>query len=416
MVADDPVAHAGIGPQRLGLAFEVVLDHGVGGIEDRLRRPVVLIEHDRGDLRKRILELQDVPEVGAAEAVHTLIGVADDADVVVAAGEEQDDLVLGLVGVLELVDEDVLEPLAVVLEHVGVLAEELDDVEQQVVEVHRPGLLQPRLVLGVHVGVLAGEDVAGVGGGLRGVGELVLPQRDVAVHAAWREALGIEPEVADDVAGEAHGVGLVVDRERARVAEHLGVAPEDAHARRVEGRHPHRLDHRPDEVADALAHLGGGLVGERDGEDVRRPHALVDQVGDAVGEHAGLARAGTGDDEQRPVGVHDGVELIGVEPARERARPRAGLGEIVDELVVGEQLGVRRVGHRAGHPTDGVSRPAPAATPHRAASAATCGSCSQATSSSGPGNTLMLPTPTASRAATWPSASSIVPIAPISVQ
>jgi hypothetical protein len=43
---------------------------------------------------------------------------------VVAAGEEQDDLVLGLVGVLVLVDEDVLEALAVVLQHVGVVAQQ----------------------------------------------------------------------------------------------------------------------------------------------------------------------------------------------------------------------------------------------------------------------------------------------------
>ena len=46
----------------------------------------------------------------------------------------------------------------------------------------------------------------------------------------------------------------------------------------------------------------------RDGCD-----ALVDQVGDAVREHPRLARAGAGDDEQRAVAVHDGVELIGVE-------------------------------------------------------------------------------------------------------
>ncbi len=77
----------------------------------------------------------------------------------VAAGEQQDDLVLGLVRVLVLVDEDVLEPFAVVLEHVGVLAEQPHGVDQQVVEVHRPGLAQPGLVLGVDVGVLAVEDV-----------------------------------------------------------------------------------------------------------------------------------------------------------------------------------------------------------------------------------------------------------------
>ena len=88
---------------------------------------------------ERVLELQDVAEVGAAEAVHRLVGVADDGDVAVAAGEEQHDLVLRLVRVLVLVDEDVLEALAVVLEHVGVVAEQAHGVDQQVVEVHRPG-------------------------------------------------------------------------------------------------------------------------------------------------------------------------------------------------------------------------------------------------------------------------------------
>ena len=90
-------------------------------------------------------------------------------DVVVAAGEEQDDLVLGLVGVLVLVDEDVLEALAVVLEHVGVVAQQAHRVDEQVVEVHRPGLEQAGLVLGVDLGVLAVEDVLAPGGGLVGV-------------------------------------------------------------------------------------------------------------------------------------------------------------------------------------------------------------------------------------------------------
>ena len=196
-----------------------------------------------------------------------MIGVAHDADVLVAAGEEQDDLVLGLVGVLVLVDEDVFETLAVALEHVGVLAEQAHDVGEQVVEVHRAGLLEARLVLAEHVGVLAVEDVGRTRGRLVGRDELVLLQRDQGVDAARREALGVETEVADHVAGEPHRVGLVVDGELARVAEPVAVGPQDPNARRVERRHPHRLDDRPDEAADPLAHLGGGLVGERDGQD-----------------------------------------------------------------------------------------------------------------------------------------------------
>ena len=90
-----------------------------------------------------------------------MIGVPDDADVAVLACELDDEFVLHGVRVLVLVDEHVLEPAAVVLEHVGVLAEEPGRDHQQVVEVHRAGLAQPLLILDVDVGDLALEDRAG---------------------------------------------------------------------------------------------------------------------------------------------------------------------------------------------------------------------------------------------------------------
>ena len=68
------------------------------------------------------------------------------------AGEHHDELVLGLVGVLELVDEHVLEALLVVLEHVGAGAEEVDGDHEQVVEVHGAGRVEAVLVLAVDVG------------------------------------------------------------------------------------------------------------------------------------------------------------------------------------------------------------------------------------------------------------------------
>ena len=196
------------------------------------------------------------------------------------------------------------------------LAEQAHGVDEQVVEVHRPGGMQSALVLGVHLGVLAVEDVLGAGGGCGRVDELVLPEADRALHAARREPLAVEAEVADHVAGQASRVRLVVDRELAGVAEQVGMGPQDAHAGRVERGDPHRLGDRPDELGDAPAHLVGGLVGERDREDRRRRNALVDEVGDAMREHPRLARSGAGDDEQRPAAMDDGIELVGVEPGK----------------------------------------------------------------------------------------------------
>ena len=82
-----------------------------GDGEDRLGRAVVLLEPH--DLRVGVilLELEDVLDVGPAPGVDRLVRVADDADVAVPQRQRVGDDVLGVVRVLVLVDQDVLEPL-----------------------------------------------------------------------------------------------------------------------------------------------------------------------------------------------------------------------------------------------------------------------------------------------------------------
>lgn len=96
-------------PELLGLAVHIVLDDGIGRREDVLRRAVVLLELDDRRLRVVLLEVHDVADIGAAPAVDGLVGIADDAEVVVARRENLRELVLRAVRVLILVDEDVAE-------------------------------------------------------------------------------------------------------------------------------------------------------------------------------------------------------------------------------------------------------------------------------------------------------------------
>ena len=193
-----------------------------------------------------------------------------------------------------------------------------------------------------------------------------------------REALVVEVELGEAALDQALGVVGVVDREGRLVAQPLGLAAQDAGAHRVEGRDPHDARHRADEGADAAAHLAGGLVGEGDGEDLVGAHAAhADEVGDAVGEHARLARAGAGQDEQRALEVGHGLALRLVQAARSssaaaerrpraRVRRRRRVARLVGALIAGPSRAAR-----SGPGT--ARRPRRASCPTRSGAGATRG-------------------------------------------
>ena len=156
----------------------------------------------------------------------------------------------------------------------------------------------------------------GVGLGIR---QLVLELRDAALRARGRQAVGIRLVLLDEPLEERARVARVVDRERLREPELLGLAAEDAHAGGVERRDPHALRAVADEVRDALAHLARGLVRERDREDLARPRLLrlrsrlaMRRVSTLV-----LPEPAPGDDQQRRTAIGDGLALRRVE-AREQ--------------------------------------------------------------------------------------------------
>ncbi len=232
--------------------------------------------------------------------------------------------VLGVVGVLVLVDQDVPEPPPVVLGDLREGLQHSDRLADQVVEVQRVGRPQPALVFGVHLGDDAGQFLAAPpsrsAAACSRLDQLVLQVGDVVGQQPRRVPLGVEAHVLGDHHQQAPRVVGVVDRE-------VGVQPrqqrrlvaQDPHAGRVERRHPHgpwplgptRCDH-------ALAHLRGGLVGERDGQDLADADvAGGQQVGDAAGQHRRLARARARDDQQRRALVQHRLALLRVEPLEE---------------------------------------------------------------------------------------------------
>ena len=126
----------------LGEALVGPGDDSVAGFQDGLGRPVVLFEaHHLGWRNKAVGKIEDVAHRRRAEGIDRLGVVADDGDAGAVGLQTEQDRRLQGVGVLVLIDEDVIE--AVGDKTCDLLdPHHLRPVEQQIVVVeHRLGLL-----------------------------------------------------------------------------------------------------------------------------------------------------------------------------------------------------------------------------------------------------------------------------------
>ena len=234
--------------------------------------------------------------------------------------------ILRHVGVLVFVDQNEFEAPLILPQHFGLLAEQPDAFEQEIAEVGGVEDFQPLLKRLVEFQPLAvGEHGGFARRHLLGGEAAVLP----AVDQHGQHARG--PPLLVDVLGFEQLLeqpDLVVDVENGEVGfqpDHLGVAAQDLHADRMERAEPrHALDHTADDVADAGFHLARRLVGEGDGQNLAGPGAAGgEDMGDAHGEHAGLAGAGAGQHQHRAVERLDREPLLRIEPGQiRRARGR----------------------------------------------------------------------------------------------
>ncbi len=185
--------------------------------------------------------------------------------------------------------------------------------QDKVVEVHRVVRLERALVVQVDDGGGLFLGVACLGQRLVGQDQVVLPAADVVLDLVHAVIAGIF--LLHDVGEQRFDVALVEDREAGLVAEARMFLADDVQTQVVEGRYRQALAlAAPQQATDAFLHLPRGLVGEGHRDDVLRPDAaLLDQVGDLAGDHAGLAGTGAGEHQHGAADVVHSFLLAGVE-------------------------------------------------------------------------------------------------------
>ena len=239
----------------------------------------------------------------------------------VRLGQAAQDGILRVVGILVLVHEDVAEATRNRCAGIGVVLQQDVHIEQDVVEIHRAGRQAFLLVELIDVGGagMARDAVALCRVGIVAVGgdrhQAVFRHRDDALDGIGLVGLVVELELPDALLDDAAGIGLVVDREILRIAEPLGVLPQEADENGMKGAHldpaglalAHQRGH-------ALLHLIGSFLGEGQGQHLARPAFPLQNMRDAARQHARLPGTGPRNDERRALRTKNSLFLSAVQP------------------------------------------------------------------------------------------------------
>ena len=121
----DRLAVGTVRPKVFAHARTVVGNQRICSVQNRRGRAIVLLEFDDRSTRKVFLKLMNVLDARAAPAIDRLVIVADDEGYAFGAGKNSEPRILNCVGVLKLVNEQMLKAASVMREQLGVVAPQL---------------------------------------------------------------------------------------------------------------------------------------------------------------------------------------------------------------------------------------------------------------------------------------------------
>ena len=303
------LACCALGPQVLAQATRVIGNQRVGGFQYIGGRTVVLFQAVQGGRREILLETLHVFHARPAKTVNGLIVIADREQVVLLARQQAQPGILQLVGVLELIHQQVAETLPVMLQQVVLVAQQFMGAQQQFGKIDQPGTVAGLLVIVVNRCHLLPEGVA-VGIDMLRAQTFILARVDEPLRLLGSMPVFIQVHAADDLSQGAQLVFTVEYLETVRQARFLPVQAQEPVGQPVKSAHPHAVDGALKQGLDAGAHLRRGLVGKGHGQYAEGPGLFHLQVpGDTMRQHPGLAAAGAGQHQDIAGRRADGLAL-----------------------------------------------------------------------------------------------------------
>ena len=277
----------------------VIANHTVGGSDNGLCGAIVLLQFHNLGPTEYFFELQDVINIGTTESIDALGIIAHHTDTRLWAGQEADDLVLHVVRILILIHENMRVPLQIAFAHLGMVIEQEEGFEQEVVEIHRIGHVLSSLILLIysmdrlHTLHLVTMDQGGVCCITVGKNQAVLGVRNAGTNNLRLVQLVIQTHLLDNRLDKAARIRRVVNREARAVVSMLNLAAQDSQEHTMESTHRQMVHIQVRsltyQVNYSRTHLRGGLVRKRERHNLPRHNTLLQKISHTRGQHARLA-------------------------------------------------------------------------------------------------------------------------------
>ena len=297
-----------VGTQVFTQTCAVVADQRVGRVQDIAVAAVVLLELDLVAHTKLAHKVRHIADPCAAKGVNALVIVAyrqhrpalprrPGHATGIDAGKHLHPGVLQLVGVLELVNQDMAKAALVMRADVGMVAQQLVAAQHQLTKIHHAFALALFFVQLVQVDLAPGLGIAQFH--VLRAQAVFFATGDEPHEFFGRQLVFIDTHLFAQALDRTQLVLGVQNLEGLRQVGRLVVGAQKTVAQAVEGADPHGAHVDRQHGRQARHHLFGRLVGEG-----HRQHAaggdmaVLQQPGDARGQHPGLAGARSGQDQR----------------------------------------------------------------------------------------------------------------------
>ena len=234
-----------------------------------------------------------------------------------APGKQLQPAVLQLVGILELVHQNVAKPVLIVLTYRRIARQQLETTQQQLGKIDNPLALALGVVHAVDFHQLAVEIV--VRFHFRVTQPLFLGAVDELLHLARRVLLVVDIRALQQTLDGRQLVGRIKNLEGLRQSGVAVMRAQQPVAQAVEGAYPHTPGIDGQHRTHARHHLARGLVGERyRQQSVRADLPGLDEPGHPRGKHPRLAAACACKHKRVAWLQGNGGELGGIEVVEQR--------------------------------------------------------------------------------------------------